>query len=109
SSSGAVPVTVRQKIVLFFLFVASAWASLINGLPFFMDDTSAYVRGPDFAGVYLLGNKFAISGPQNRTRHKNQLQSTSGSSLQPVPVNSPYEGTVLAGRSIYYGALLYLG
>ena len=102
--------TIRQKLALFFLLVASAWAALVNGQPFFMDDTSAYVRGPDFAVVYLLGDKFASSWTQDRTLHKENSHSDAQPvSAQRVPLNSPFERTVLAGRSIYYGALLYLG
>ena len=75
-----------------------------------MDDTSAYVRGPDFAVVYLLGDKFASSWTQDRTLHKENSHSDAQPvSAQRVPLNSPFERTVLAGRSIYYGALLYLG
>ena len=73
--SGVVLVTVRQTIVLFFLFVASAWASLINGMPFFLDDTSAYVRGPDFAIVHFLGNRFATAWTQERTLNKGKVSS----------------------------------
>src|SRR5215471_17281312 len=104
------PVTFKQKLVLLFLLVASAWASLVNGQPFFMDDTSAYVRGPDFAVVYLLGDKFASSWTQDRTLHRENSRPSNGpSSQEHVRLNSPYERSVLAGRSIYYGALLYLG
>jgi KaiC/GvpD/RAD55 family RecA-like ATPase len=39
---------------------ASVWAALVNGQPYFMADTSAYVREPDFAVVYLFGDKFAM-------------------------------------------------
>ena len=75
--------TVRQKFALLFLLVASVWAALVNGQPFFMDDTSAYVRGPDFAVVYLLGDKFASSWTQDRTLHKDsspKAQPTSSAS-----------------------------
>src|SRR5664280_976876 len=92
--------------------MASAWAALVNGQPFFMGDTSAYVRGPDFAVVYLFGNKFATSWTQERTlqgaQHPPQ-HAIAGSPAEDVTLNSPYDKAVLAGRSIFYGALLYIG
>ena len=75
-----------------------------------MDDTSAYVRGPDFAIVHFLGNRFATAWTQERTLSKGKASSDANpSDTIHVPLNSPYEKAVLAGRSIYYGAFLYLG
>lgn len=104
--------SINRLVVLFFLLMASAWAALVNGQPFFMGDTSAYVRGPDFAVVYLFGNKFATSWTQERTlqgaEHPPQ-HATAEAPAEDVTLNSPYDKAVLAGRSIYYGALLYIG
>ena len=95
---------------IFLLLVGSAWAALVNGQPFFMEDTSAYVRGPDFAIVHFLGNRFASAWTQERTLNKGKVSShTNPSETKHVPLNSPYDKAVLAGRSIYYGAFLYLG
>jgi len=98
--------------MLLFLLAASAWAALVNGQPFFLDDTSAYIRGPDFAIVHFLGDRFATTWTQDRTLRAEKIRSTSknnSTSVQDVPLNSPYDKAVLAGRSVYYGALLYLG
>ena len=95
---------------IFLLLVGSAWAALVNGQPFFMEDTSAYVRGPDFAIVHFLGNRFATAWTQERTLNNGKVSSDANpSATKHVPLNSPYEKAVLAGRSIYYGAFLYLG
>ena len=95
---------------IFLLLVGSAWAALVNGQPLFMEDTSAYVRGPDFAVVHFLGNRFATAWTQERTLNKGKVSSDANpSDTKHVPLNSPYEKAVLAGRSIYYGAFLYLG
>ncbi len=99
-------------IVLFLLLLASTWAALVNGGPFFMQDTTAYVREPDFAVVYLLGPKFATSWTQESTikADKNTVQTTNSTSINPrVPLNAPFQKAILAGRSFYYGALLYVG
>ena len=76
-----------------------------------MADTSAYVREPDFAVVYLFGDKFATTWTQERTLERNKQGPTTAGSKPPayIPLNSPFDKTVLGGRSIYYGALLYAG
>lgn len=80
--------------------VTLIWPALYNGRPLIFADTPSYIRAVD-AGVQRLtghktwwseppGPECASSGPGTR------LSSVSGK-------------TVLTGRSIYYGALLYLG
>lgn len=95
--------------VLCLLLIASAWVALINGQPFFMADTSAYVREPDFASVYFFGPKFATSWTQDRTLQGRNHGTRQAARRDDPPLNSPFEGSILAGRSIFYGALLYLG
>ncbi len=91
--------------------MATAWAPLINGQPFFIADSTAYVRGPDFAIVHLFGKRFKTSWTQQRVLTvSTRLDRGSNAKQAPlVPLNSPLDKTVLAGRSIFYGALLYLG
>lgn len=104
--------TFSRLIVLFLLLLASAWTALVNGQPFFMADSSAYVRGPDFAVVYFLGPKFATSWTQERTLQGAEHRArpaTTESSVQDVRLNSPFDKAVLSGRSVFYGALLYVG
>jgi hypothetical protein len=92
--------------------MASAWVALVNGQPLFMADSTAYVREPDFAVVYLLGAKFATTWTQERTlKGLQQLQvheQNGESKIREVSLNSPFDKAIMAGRSIYYGALLYL-
>jgi hypothetical protein len=104
-------VTVGRAITLFLLLVATTWAAIVNGQPFFMADTSAYVRAPDFAVVYALGPRFASAWTQQRTlQAENQRPDSSGEQTSStVPLNAPFDKAVLGGRSIYYGAMLYLG
>jgi len=104
--------SVYRLIIAGGLLVASAWVALINGQPLFHPDTSAYVRGPDFAVVYFFGNGFATSWTQKRTLEGDQKPANSATSPEANQLprfNSPFDKSVLSGRSIYYGALLYLG
>jgi putative flippase GtrA len=105
-------VTFNRIIALFLLLMASAWVALVNGQPLFMADSTAYVRGPDFAAVYFLGPKFATSWTQQRTlqgleRHQVHDQSNETQNRE-TGLNSPFDKAIMAGRSIYYGTLLYL-
>jgi hypothetical protein len=106
-------VTFNRRVALFLLLVATAWVALVNGQPLFNTDTTAYVRGADFAVVYFLGPKFATSWTQERTlQGVEQRQQHEGHDVKHggiVSLDSPFDKAVMAGRSIYYGALLYLG
>jgi hypothetical protein len=99
----------KRLATLFFLLMASASAALINSHPFFYPDTSNYVRDPDFAVVYFLGKRFATSWTQERTLQGAEHPTRDAIADRNIPLNSPFDKAVLAGRSIYYGALLYLG
>ena len=104
--------TFNRLIAVFLLLMASAWVALANGQPLFMADTSAYVRGPDFAAVYLFGDKVATSWTQERTLHRAEHSSQHVNSESPdkdMSLNAPFDKAVLSGRSIFYGALLYIG
>lgn len=106
-------VTINRVVAFFFLLLTSAWVALVNGQPLFNIDTTAYVRGVDFAVVYFLGPKFATSWTQERTLQgleQEQPHNVRGEKRGgEINLNSPFDKTVMAGRSIYYGALLYLG
>ncbi len=84
--------------------VAMMWAALVNGQPFFTPDTQAYVRGPDVAVVKLLGARFASPWARQEPPGAHVVAKAG-----PQPVHSYDDKEVLAGRSIYYGALAYLG
>jgi len=106
-------VIIDRLVGFFFLLLASTWAALVNGQPLFNSDTTAYVRGADFAIVYFLGPKFATAWTQERTlqgvEQRQQHEVPGVKNGGEVGLNSPFDKTVMAGRSIYYGALLYLG
>lgn len=69
------------------------WPAFYNEQPFFFPDTTAYVRGADAAVFKLTG----ISTPWTK-----QPEVDTGDGVTP-------DKAVLAGRSIYYGVLVYLG
>ncbi|WP_174301041.1 hypothetical protein [Caulobacter sp. S45] len=87
--------------------VAMMWAALVNGQPFFTPDTQAYVRGPDVAVVKLLGARFA--SPWARQEPPGAHVASTVLEAGSAPKHSYDDNEVLAGRSIYYGALAYLG
>jgi len=77
------------------------WPAYVNGEPFYMTDTSSYLRGADAAAHWLTGH---------RTVWTDELFHRYGANPQANGPNSPRGDVpvVLAGRSIYYGLLLYL-
>jgi len=83
------------------------WPALTNGQPFFYADTTAYVRGADLAISKALGSRFATDWAKDQ-RRAIEIQTSAGSELS-SPEQKPARRVVLAGRSIIYGALLYLG
>ena len=99
------PVWLRAGAVLL-AAVAMMWAALVNGQPFFTPDTQAYVRGPDVAVVKLLGARFA--SPWARQEPPG-AHVAAPAKTGAAPKHSYDDNEVLAGRSIYYGALAYLG
>jgi len=74
------------------------WPAFYNGQPFFFPDTTTYIRGADAAVQKLTGVATPWTLPQGG-------EVPHGASS----VSSVKDKTVLSGRSIYYGALLYLG
>jgi len=101
-------VTGKHPFAILLLLIAGMWVALVNGQPLFMADTTAYVRGPDYAIVHLFGNKYATSWTQQNT-----LRSPSGDNAGSLgragKLDSAFNRGMISGRSIYYGVLLYLG
>jgi len=84
------------------------WPSLTNRSPFFYYDTTAYVRGADFAVSKVLGSHFATDWAKDQRRII-QPQSLVASADPPALGQKAGRRVVLAGRSIIYGVLLYFG
>ena len=84
------------------------WPALTNGSPFFYYDTTAYVRGADFAISKVLGSRFATEWAKDQRRVIQPKSSVAGAD-PPAVGQKAGRRVVLAGRSIIYGVLLYLG
>jgi hypothetical protein len=80
--------------------MALLWPAFYNHQPFFFPDTTAYVRGADAAVFKLTG----IPSAWTKQAGADTLQPGAKGEAGVVP-----DKAVLAGRSIYYGALVYLG
>lgn len=93
------------------------WPAWFNGQPFFYTDTSAYIRGADAGIEKITGISTQWSVPQSisptgaiapkATVETNMAGTASPGTLNSAPTRLP--DVVLAGRSVYYGALLYVG
>jgi hypothetical protein len=87
------PATWASTAAFVVLLIAFVWPALYNGQPFFFPDTTTYIRGADAGIQAAFGHKSAWSVPPDAQKS----------------VSSIDDKTVLTGRSVYYGALLYLG
>ena len=74
------------------------WPAYVNGEPFYMPDTSSYLRGADAAIHRLTGESSVWTQEYLRRYPSGPGKSEVAASAAPV---------VLAGRSIYYGSALY--
>lgn len=81
-----------------------AWAGILNRGPFWFPDTSAYIRGADGAVVALTGHKSEWS---DHVTVNAVHSSGADSSADPLPPMRT-DRVPLAGRSIYYGMIIYL-
>lgn len=87
------------------LLLLFLWPAIYNGQPFFSPDTPAYIRGFDAGVVWLTGRTTEwttwASSLHARQGEQQESPAEAAKSLQ-----SP--SFIIAGRSVSYGALLYL-
>ena len=107
------PVRLQEgwALPLLYLVLASLllmWPAFVNGGPFLFNDTSSYVRGAD-AGFYRLTGVRTDWSEEIFARHVDrpakEIEPAREIQAPPDPRDAP---VTLAGRSIYYGAILYV-
>jgi len=102
-------------VLLLLLGGVLLWPALYNGQPLFFDDTPTYLRAVD-AGVYRLTGQRTVWTRAERpaaapAAAPAESAAAGAATATPAPAAADPTGgrTPLAGRSAYYGALLYLG
>jgi hypothetical protein len=91
-------------LTILLLSLTLLWPALRNGGPFLMSDTSTYIRGADAAVYKLTGTGSMWTGT-----FINRYEPTSPALLHISKPADPADLPVtIAGRSIFYGAFLYL-
>jgi hypothetical protein len=96
----------KNLMMLLLAIAALVWPAIYNAQPFFFADTIAYIRGADIGMQKALGLTSAwvvarVAVNSSSVSAADNTQSTQSNPIEDKPV--------LEGRSIYYGALLYLG
>jgi hypothetical protein len=98
---------------LLFLLAAALFAlsALYNGQPLFYPDTTTYVRGTEMGVARLLGpaRTKAWMPAQHEAEAAPSGNARPEASGRLKPLSSVEDKVVLAGRSVYYGALVYAG
>jgi hypothetical protein len=89
--------------------LALCWAAVVNGGPFLHPDSIGYVRGPDVAVMKLAGERFATPWAKFDPGAIDQRNAAAKAASGAPRTASYNDNEVMAGRSIYYGALAYLG
>lgn len=87
--------------------LALAWTGLANGQPFFFPDTTNYIRAADAAVHIASGRRIATVWTR---RYAEGLERPAPAAAAPPTrrINDAGGGTIMAGRSPYFGALLWL-
>lgn len=90
------------------------WPALINGQPFFFSDTSSYVRAGDQAARMVIGHDTQTlwtlpSAPPPPPPAASVAPGAAPAAIPPARGNDPASGYIMAGRSPYFGMLLWLG
>lgn len=80
------------------------WPALYNGGPIYFPDTGAYVRGADALSERLTGHRTVWT----RADDVAALSASPAHNANAAPVLTQDRKPVLAGRSVYYGVMLYL-
>ena len=112
-SAARVPYGISQLAAIASAALMLCLAALWNGQPFFYPDTPTYLRGAEMGVTRLLGPGTLKPWLPPQDERASRPAGTPATSQQPPlrlkPLTSIDDKVVLAGRSVYYGALLYAG
>jgi hypothetical protein len=104
------PASDRSHLVRVVAVLAAAaalcWPVVINRGAFLHPDSIGYVRGPDVAVMKLAGERFGTAWAKVDPGSVDQRHAAAPKGARTASYN---DNEVLAGRSIYYGFLAYLG
>jgi len=82
------------------------WPTILNRQPFFLSDTTSYIRGAD-AAVYKAFGVRTDWTERFFDRYGTGQQERNAAAAAQAPAEGTGRPITLSGRSIYYGALLY--
>ncbi|MBC7443910.1 MAG: hypothetical protein H7273_00350 [Polaromonas sp.] len=102
----------RQAGALLAAALLLCLAALWNGQAFFYPDTPTYLRGAEMGASRVLGPatfKPWLPAPQADSAQGAATQGAAESPKRMKALTSIEDKVVLAGRSVYYGALVYAG
>ncbi|QJU59804.1 hypothetical protein HL653_20450 [Sphingomonas sp. AP4-R1] len=106
---------VRAALLAIISILILMWPALINGQPFFFSDTSSYVRAGDIVGRMVGGRDIATvwtipdaSPPPASAHPSTNAVPTTAPEPKVARGNDPASGYIMAGRSPYFGLLLWL-
>lgn len=87
------------------------WPAIVNRQPFFFSDTTSYVRAADLAVQVATQHRVttAWSRPRVEAEAAPAAEAATGATAAVPRGSDGSGGNVMAGRSPYFGALLYLG
>lgn len=99
-----IPAQQKSALRHVLMVIAGAFLLLIPGIvnqePFLYRDTVTYYKGAETGIVRLLGEGFALGEPVSS-------DGTGGANGTGPTLTSVEDGVVIAGRSVYYGVLVY--
>jgi hypothetical protein len=101
---------VFQRLLFHLACVLSlAWPAFLNGQPFYFPDTTAYTRAADSAVYIFSGQRISTEWTDRYRRSLDPGGKIRDDALHVSPnVNDLGTESVMAGRSPYFGALLWL-
>jgi hypothetical protein len=87
------------------------WTGIVNGQPFFFTDSTNYIRAADMAMHIASGRTFSTQWTGRYLQEMSAEGSlpAKGTGTSSARHNDLAQGMVMAGRSPYFGALMYAG